>query len=231
MDSFLQNILEWDKDLFLFLNGFYNDFWDSIMFLITRKETWFPLFITIIWFVVKNYRKKAILIIIGIILVVVAADQLSVLMKVTIQRLRPVYEPSIADIVHNVLRKGGRYSFVSSHAANSVGILVFTSRIFKRKNYYLMMLIWVLLFCYSRIYSGVHYPIDLIGGALLGWVIGYLIYRIVLFIEDHFFFSMSPQIRKTRLKKKDTGIIWLVYFVIISAIFIISGLFHYYDYL
>ncbi|WP_340113590.1 phosphatase PAP2 family protein [Maribellus mangrovi] len=229
--AFLQHILEWDKELFLYLNSFHSDFWDTIMLTITRKETWVPLYAIIIWYFIRNYRIKSILIIIALALLVLAADQFSGLLKDTIQRFRPVHEPAIENVVHNVLRKGGLYGFVSAHAANSVAILVFTSRIFKRRSYYILMMLWTLMFCYSRIYSGVHYPLDLLGGALLGWGAGYGIYKLMMFVENHFFFSRSPKIEKTALPEQQSGIIWLVFFVLLVTVFIVSYLLHHYNYL
>ena len=229
--EFFQSILEWDKELFLFLNGFHNDFWDTIMLMITRKETWFPFYGIILWYFIKNYRSKAILIVVAIALLILASDQLSGLLKITIQRFRPVYEPTIEHLVHNVLRKGGRYGFVSAHAANSVAILVFTSRIFKRRSYYILLLIWTLAFCYSRIYSGVHYPLDLAGGALLGWGVGVLVYKLMMFVENHFFYTRSPKIEKTALPAAQSGVIWLVFGVVVATVFIVTYILHHYNYL
>ncbi len=229
--EFLQNILERDKELFLFLNSLHNDFWDTIMLLVTRQETWIPFFAIILYFIIKNYRSKAVLIIIGIALVILAADQLAGVMKYGFQRFRPTHEPSIAAIVHNVLTRGGKYGFVSAHAANSTAILVFTSRIFKRRSYYFLMLTWTILFCYSRIYTGVHYPLDIIGGVLLGWSIGFLLYKLVMLIENHFFYSKSPKIRKTRLPKRQIGTIYFVFFVLVATVLIVTNLLHSYNYL
>ncbi len=229
--EFLQNILDLDKELFLYLNSFYSDFWDTIMLMITRKETWFPFYVIILYYIVKNYRSKSVLIIISLVLLIFASDQLSVLMKESIQRFRPVHEPAIQDLVHNVLRKGGLYGFVSSHAANSFAILVFTSRIFKNKSYFLLLLFWAALFCYSRIYSGVHYPLDILGGAILGGLLGFLFYKLMMFVENHFFFSRSPKIEKTTLLRAQSGIIWLVFVVLFTSVFISSYLLHHYNYL
>lgn len=229
--GFLDTIINWDKALFLHLNSFHSDFWDTIMLLVTRKETWLPFFAVILFYVVKNYRTKAILIIIGLALVVLAADQLSGLMKIGFQRLRPVHDPEIGHLVHNVLRKGGMYGFVSSHAANSVAILVFTSSIFKRRSYTLLMFVWAAAFCYSRIYSGVHYPFDIVGGIALGSVVGWLLFKLMMFVENHFFYTRSPKIEKTALRSQESGIIWLVFAVLVLTFFIVSYLLHHYNYL
>lgn len=191
--------MQWDTELFLYLNSFHNDFWDTIMLMVTRKETWYPFFAIILFYLIKNYRSKSLLIILFLALLILAADQLSVLMKMYFQRFRPVYEPAIEHLVHNVLRKGGLYGFVSSHAANSFAILVFTSSIFKNRSYTALLLFWAVLFSYSRIYSGVHYPLDILGGAVLGVLVGLLLYKLMMFIENHFFYSRSPKIEKTAL--------------------------------
>jgi undecaprenyl-diphosphatase len=171
--EWLQKILDTDTELFLYLNSFHNDFWDTIMLMVTRKETWIPFFLVVVYFFIRNYRSKSIVILLFMALTLLASDQLSVLIKDTVQRLRPVYNPAIEHLVHNVLRKGGQYGFVSSHAANSFAILVFTALIFKNRNYTLLLFFWALVFSYSRIYSGVHYPLDILGGAALGWFLGY----------------------------------------------------------
>lgn len=226
-----QQIIEWDKELFLFFNGFHNDFWDTIMLMITRKETWLPFYLVIIYYFIKNYRKKTWMIMLFLAITIVASDQVSVLIKETVQRLRPVYEPGIESLAHNVLRKGGHYGFVSSHAANTFAIFVFTSRIFKNRWYSLLLLVWAIVVSYSRIYSGVHYPLDIIGGALVGWGVGYAFFKVLMFVENHFFLTSQPRIEKNNLPSYDFGIIVLVLLVLLSTVFITSGILHYYSYL
>ena len=219
----LQQILELDKDVFLFFNGFHSDFWDTIMIMITRQETWIPFFASILFFIVKDYRSKAFLIVIALVILIAATDQFSNVLKYSVQRLRPTHDPAISHLVHIFFKKGGKFGFVSAHAANSVAILVFTSRIFKNRAYYFLMLTWVLLFCYSRIYVGVHYPLDLICGGLVGWFMGWALYRLMMFVENHFFFGRSPKIEKTELSIKDAGGIFLVFLVLFVTVFIVVG--------
>lgn len=229
--DWLQKILEFDTELFLYLNNFHNYFWDTIMLMITRKETWAPLYLIIVYYVIKNYRSKSVLILLFLVLTIVASDQISVLIKETIQRLRPVHEPAIADMVHNVFRKGGLHGFVSSHATNMFGIFVFTSRIFKNRNYFFLMLFWAVIISYSRIYIGVHYPLDIIGGALLGWLIGIIMYKLLMFIENHFFISRSPKIEKTNLSVGNFQTVFLVFVVSILSFTIMTYVLHHYNYL
>jgi undecaprenyl-diphosphatase len=229
--DWLQNILEIDKELFLYLNSLHNPFWDTIMLMVTRKETWIPFFAIILFFIIKNYRSKALPIMIVLALAILLSDQVSVLVKDYFQRFRPVYDPVIGPLVHNVLRKGSDFGFVSSHAANSFAIFVFTSRLFKNPGYRFLIFFWALLFSYSRIYSGVHYPLDILGGAILGWIIGVLCFKLLMFVENHFLLSGSPRIQKTRLSASQSGIITLVFFVLTITVIIVSSILHHYGYL
>jgi undecaprenyl-diphosphatase len=209
--ALFQKILEFDTEFFLYLNSFHNDFWDTIMLMVTRKETWIPFFAVILFFVFKNYRSKWWLVVFFLALTVLLADQLSVLLKETIQRLRPVHNPEIEHLVHNVLRKGGLHGFVSSHAANSFALFAFTTRLFRNRGYWFLMLCWATLFSYSRIYSGVHYPLDILGGAVLGWLIGVGTYK--------------------ALETQQSGLIFLVFCVLAVTVVIMTYILHHYNYL
>ena len=229
--NWFQKILEIDTRWFLNLNSFHNDLWDTIMLMVTCKETWIPFYIIIIFFFIKNYRSKSVSILIFIALTILLSDQLSVLVKESVGRLRPVYNPEIEHIVHNVLRKGSKLGFVSSHATNSFGVFIFTSLIFKNRNYSLLFLFWAILFSYSRIYSGVHYPLDIICGAGLGLLIGFSMYKIMMLIENRYFIARSPRIEKTRLSTIQSAIILLVFGVLALTTVIVVSILHYYNYL
>ncbi|KAF0239359.1 MAG: hypothetical protein FD181_339 [Prolixibacteraceae bacterium] len=229
--KWLQKILEVDKEIFLFLNGFHSPFWDTIMLMVTRKETWFPFFAIIIYYVVKNFRVKAWLVLFFLALLILFSDQFSVLLKENIRRLRPVYQPEIEHLVHNVLRKGGLYGFVSSHAANGFAIFALTTRIFKNKTYWSLLLFWTVIFSYSRIYSGVHYPLDILGGAVLGWGIGVLLYKLLIFTETRFWAEKQPIIATLILPKAQSAIVLLVFAVLLTTVFIVSSILHHYGYL
>src|SRR6056297_1643237 len=101
--AFIQKILEFDSELFLFLNSFHSDFWDTTMLMITRKETWLPFYLVILFYVFKNFKSKWWLVVLFLALTILLSDQLSVLLKETVQRLRPVHNPNIQHLVHNVL--------------------------------------------------------------------------------------------------------------------------------
>jgi undecaprenyl-diphosphatase len=229
--GFLQNILEADKNLFLSLNAIHSDFWDTIMLMVTRKETWIPFYAILVFYIFRNYRSKTLPVLFFLALTILLSDQLSVLIKDSVQRLRPVHDPVLGPLVHNVLRKGNLYGFVSSHATNSFAIFIFTSRLFKNKGYSLLILFWALVFSYSRIYSGVHYPLDILGGFVLGWLVGYLCYRMLMFTENHFFIARLPRIQKARLSNEQAWIVLLVFVVLVTTVFTVSGILHHYQYL
>jgi len=223
--------LEIDTRWFLYLNSLNSDLWDTIMMMITLKDTWIPFYIVVIYFFIKNYRTKSVLILIFLALTIFLSDQISVLIKESVGRLRPVYNPEIEHLVHNVFRKGGKFGFVSSHATNSFSVFIFTSLIFKNRNYSFLLLFWAILFSYSRIYSGVHYPFDIICGAVLGLLIGYTTFKIMMFVENRYFIARSPRIEKTRLDTAQSGIILLVFGVLTITMLIVVSTLHYYNYL
>ena len=176
----LEFIDKLDKALFLILNGFHSPFWDNIMWIISAKITWIPLYLFIIYLFIRKYNIKAISIIISVILLIILADQLAVhAFKDIFQRLRPCHNPDLSGLVHIVNNKcGGSFGFVSNHAANTFALAAFSSAFLKNKYYIPLIFFWAFLVSYSRIYLGVHYPGDVIGGAALGillaWGILYL---------------------------------------------------------
>jgi len=229
--EFLQKILELDTSLFLFLNSYHSNFWDTIMLMITRKEPWFPFYAVLVYFVIKNYRSKSWLIILFIGITILLSDQISVLLKENIQRFRPVHNPEIEHQVHNVLRKGSLYGFVSSHAANVFAVFVFTTRLFRNRFFWMLMLFWAVIVSYSRIYSGVHYPLDILFGGLIGWLIGYGTFKLMMFIEFRYFFAKNPKINKTNLANRQMGTVLLVFSVLSITVLIMAWLLHHYKYL
>jgi undecaprenyl-diphosphatase len=170
----LDTLQQFDTQVFLFLNGLNSPFWDPIMIFLSGKLTWLPLYLVIVFFMYKRFGWRLVWPLIAAALVVTLADQSSVhLFKNVFERLRPCHNPEIKDLIHLAAgRCGGRFGFVSSHAANSFGIAIFLSLLFKTRWFSVSILVWALLVSYSRIYLGVHYPADIIVGGLLGTVCG-----------------------------------------------------------
>ncbi|PKP22047.1 MAG: phosphatase PAP2 family protein [Bacteroidetes bacterium HGW-Bacteroidetes-21] len=177
----METLIQLDKSLFLFLNSLHSSYGDTLMWIITSTYTWIPLYALIVFFIVRKYKIQAIWIILFAILSVAASDLISVhLFKEVFCRLRPSHNPEFFGQIHIVNDyKGGTFGFVSSHAANSFAIAVFTLLIIKRKWYTFSIILWALIVCYSRIYLGVHYPADIIGGAVIGILNAYLFYKLL----------------------------------------------------
>ncbi len=174
MIDYLQNL---DTRLFLFLNGFHNSFFDFLMFWISDRFIWIPLYLFLVILIIKKYRKNAFVILLLIALMILVSDQLSVLVKNIVERPRPCHNSNIAALVHLVNGKcGGPFGFVSSHAANSFAIAVFLIPFLTSYFRYFgwVIIFWAVVISYSRIYLGVHYPADILFGALPGALLGYL---------------------------------------------------------
>jgi undecaprenyl-diphosphatase len=181
----LDLLLELDTQLFLFLNGLNNPFWDPIMVFFSAKFTMIPFYLLIVLFMFKKFGGRAVWALMGIALVIVLADKSSVLLfKNVFQRLRPCHNPEIADLIHLAAGKCyGKFGFVSSHAANSFGVAVFLALLIRKRWFLAMMIAWASIVSYSRIYLGVHYPGDIIFGGLLGAFCGYCVWNLLVGIN------------------------------------------------
>lgn len=175
-----------DVTLFLFLNGFHNDFWDTVMYWVSDRYFWIPLYVIILVLTGVKLKWKKLLIILPVIaLLILISDQGSVLLKNFFQRYRPCHNNMIQDLVHTLNGNcGGQYGFVSSHASNTFALAMFVGMLFKKKLRWMLifMLSWAGFVSYSRIYTGVHYPADVAAGALLGIGVG------LLLIKSYFYF-------------------------------------------
>ena len=174
----LSKLIELDTRLFLFLNGLHNETFDVIMAWISGKTTWWPFYLLILVYIGWKRKWQLIPVIVFIALAITLADQISVhLFKEVFERLRPCQEPALQGMVHLVNgRCGGLYGFVSSHAANTFAVAMFLLLIIRRGWFTALMLTWATMVGYSRIYLGVHYPGDVLGGALLGVLLGWAVH-------------------------------------------------------
>ena len=181
MYSFLNMLNTWDTNLFLILNGAHNSFWDFIMFWASDKFIWIPVYALFLFLLWRKYYSKIWIVILFAALLIFLSDQISVhLFKDVFQRLRPCNDPALDGMVHLVNGKcGGSFGFYSSHASNIFAIAVFVISLLGKKNPWmiLLILIWAGLIAYSRIYLGVHYPGDVIAGAMVGSLLGWMVVR------------------------------------------------------
>ena len=179
-----------DTQLFLFLNGIHSPFFDVVFQWITERYSWIPFYIILTALVFIKFKWRGFILAPFIALLIVFSDQFSVLLfKDVFMRLRPCHNPELANLVHTINGAcGGQYGFVSSHAANTFALAIFVGFIFKKHIGWLLyfMLIWAIVVSYSRIYVGSHYPGDVLGGALLGSTIGFLMWKTLAYFNNYF---------------------------------------------
>lgn len=176
----IELLLKLDRALFLFLNGLHNPFGDWVMFLISNKFVWIPLYLYFIYFIFKHTHKKIIVLATVITMVIVTDVCASQIAKPTFERLRPCHDSSL-EKVHTVNNKCGKqYGFFSSHASNSFGLATLFFLLIKSKKnnskFLWLLYVWAIATGYSRIYLGVHFPLDVITGFLCGFIVAKVTY-------------------------------------------------------
>lgn len=183
----LDTIIQQDKELFIYLNSLGSETWDNFWIFITNQFNWIPFFLLMFILLFKVYGwKKGILLVVVVALLVTFSDQFVNFIKDYFGRVRPNNDPSINKIIR-ILKTPHSFSFVSGHSTTSFAVTTFM--IATLKNYYkytLLLLIWPIPFAYSRIYLGIHYPLDIFMGMLLGITIGYLFYKISVILLKKF---------------------------------------------
>lgn len=175
----IEKILVYERDLFFMLNGSDSPFLDRFMWLFSGKAVWLPLaaFILIVLVYKKKWR-ESILILLAIVLVITLCDQFaSHVCKPIFTRFRPTHHPDFMDQVKTVFDyRGGRYGFISSHAANAFGFATYMTLLFRNRLFTWTIFFWAALTAYTRIYLGVHFISDIVPGAIAGVFFGWLVY-------------------------------------------------------
>ena len=179
----LEQLLHIDTEILLAINGWHAPWADTLMWIISAKTTWIPLYLLLIGLLVWRYRQPAptpikwlqkvpacVVMIVAIGLAVGAADFIaSGILKDLVARPRPSRVPELEGVLHLVNGyKSGQYGFVSSHAANTMAVALLFSLIWRNKIATVGLMLWVAANCYSRMYLGVHYPTDILGGLIVG---------------------------------------------------------------
>lgn len=184
----LEKLQQLDRTVFVFLNGLGSETFDPLWENITRFYSWIPIFAIILYLTFKRLGWRHALLIIGMITVLLLlTDQTTNLIKNSIQRLRPGNNPEIADLIRAVQRRKS-FSFISGHASNSMAVAFFLYRVLhpyiKNMGFFFL---WPLIFAYSRIYLGLHYPGDILMGYLYGIFTGWLVLKLYIYLRDRFF--------------------------------------------
>ncbi|QWX84560.1 phosphatase PAP2 family protein [Cellulophaga sp. HaHaR_3_176] len=186
----LEELVQYDKQLFLFLNNLGTPTWDSFWLFITNKFSSIPLYIVLAILFYKSYGfKKTIAVLVTIALLITVTDQLANFFKYGVQRLRPCHDIEVNSLMRLVKQScGGQFGYFSAHAANSFAVAFFFTKFLNKKIKYIrfLLLSWAVLVAYSRIYIGVHFPLDVISGALIGSVFSWLFAKLYIFATYRF---------------------------------------------
>ncbi len=172
----MEELEQLDQEVFVYLNGMHSTFWDAVMVLVSDKFFWIPFYLALVVYLVWRYRKRSLLMVVMAVLAIGLADFVaSGIFKPYFARLRPCHDPELSAVINIVKGCGGRFGFMSSHAATGFALAVFFNLILSDRYliFKIVLVSWAVVVSYSRIYLGVHYPGDTIAGALLGSILAY----------------------------------------------------------
>lgn len=181
----LEELVQLDREVFIFLNNLGSSEWDGFWMFLTNKWSAIPLYLFLLILSFKQYgAKKLIFLVVSVVLLITVTDQLSNFFKYGVQRLRPCYDPEISEVMRLVKGYcGGRFSYFSAHAANTSALAVFFAILFSSNYKFvgIFLIVWAALVSYSRIYIGVHFPLDIITGMTVGGLFGWLFTKLYIF--------------------------------------------------
>lgn len=190
--SIIESLVSLDQRWLVTINGWHAPWADTLMWYISESTTWLPLYALLVGLIVWRYGVEAyksnknrrlcvvqcLLIFVAFAIAVGGADYISSgIIKHWVCRPRPTHEPALEGLLHIVRGyTGGMYGFVSSHAANTMACALLFSLIWKNKIATCSLMLWVAMNCYSRMYLGVHYPLDIVGGLIVGSLVAAMVY-------------------------------------------------------
>lgn len=179
----MEEIIQFDKQLLLMVNGSDSVFLDYVVLTLTNAKTWIPLYLSLFYVVVMTHKPnwRDILLILGAagLCVLLAGTVDDSIVKPLVARWRPTHDPEIGmlvDVVNDY--RGGNYGFFSAHASNTFSIALFFSLLIRHRLFVIFMVCWSLINCWTRLYLGVHYPGDITVGLIWGAIVGYSVYRL-----------------------------------------------------
>ena len=173
----LEYLVQLDKKLFIFLNNLGSAPFDTIWLLITKQINWIPFFLILLFILFKKLGTKKL----GIAILTVAAlitftNEITDVIKFSVQRVRPCNDDTLIGLIR-VVKDSDTFSYFSGHASNSTASMMFVYLILRRYyKYSYLIFLYPLIFAYSRIYLGLHFPLDIISGFIFGGFTGFLFY-------------------------------------------------------
>ncbi|MEM5564627.1 phosphatase PAP2 family protein [Psychroserpens sp. AS72] len=187
----IEELVKIDTELFIYLNNLGVEAWDGFWMFYTTKTNWIPFYLILAYLMYKRLNTKMfVLTLLVVALMITFTDQITNLFKnILVQRNRPCNNSDIVEQFRLVKAYcGGQYGYFSGHASNSMAVAVFTSLMLKSKYKYIwfIMIPWSILMGYSRIYIGVHYPLDVVSGIIFGAFSGFMFYKLDQYLQSRF---------------------------------------------
>lgn len=175
----LEKIIDLDKSLFIFLNNLGSKPFDAIWLLITKQFNWIPFFLLLLVILYKKIGTKQLLVaLLSIAALITFTNELTDIIKFSVQRIRPCNDEELVGLIR-IVKDSETFSYFSGHAANSMAAMMFVFLILKQHyKYAYLIFLYPLIFAYSRIYLGLHFPLDIISGYIFGSITGILFYKI-----------------------------------------------------
>jgi undecaprenyl-diphosphatase len=184
----LEKILSLDTELFVYLNGLGSETYDGFWLMITKQYNWIPLFLFLLYLIYSKLgTKQTLYLLLFVAILLVFTDQTANLFKNGVQRVRPCNNTEINSFIR-IVQSRNSFSFFSGHATSSMAVATFLYLIFKRNfKYFWLLFLWPLIFAYSRIYLGLHYPLDIVSGYLCGAIFAFLMFKFYKIVQKRNF--------------------------------------------
>ncbi len=234
MDSILNALIDVDTTVFLFFNGMHAMFWDYFMPMYSGRFIWVPMYAAVLFLLYRSFGwRTATIYLLAIALTITIADQACASwIRPYVARLRPSNLDNPLSLLTQIVDgyRGGSYGFPSCHAANSMAFASFVAMMVKRWRFTLFIMLWAFINCYTRVYLGVHYPGDLLVGAVIGSAVGCLMFLLAQFAAS-LIDSTAPRwhrwgatIAGCRLSFCDTAIVVAVGLLTVGYIAVVAAL-------
>jgi undecaprenyl-diphosphatase len=222
----LEKELQFERELFFFLNGSESKLLDNFFYIYSYMLTWLLFYLCFLWvFIYKKNWKEIVCILLAVSLLILLCDQISSgIFKPFFHRFRPTHHPDFLEQVKTVLDyRGGRYGFISGHAANAFGFATFCALIFRNKLFSLVIFLFAIITAYSRIYLGVHFISDIVVGAFVGTLIALFVYLLYNFVRFKWLLVGKDKLKLPIYSAKESYFLCGVYGIYIAFILLFNN--------